>query len=131
MTDLQNSSSGENPLQTLGKAGRASRAAARATKVIRIIKMIRLLRFIKLYKQAELFRMKMNKSKKNKKKQGENDELEIPEETNISRVLSASNNKKIISLVLFMVFSLPMLDTSFWQTVYMDINYEITSLINT
>lgn len=118
MTAIDNSSSGENPLQTLGKAGRASRAAARATKVIRIIKMIRLLRFIKLYKQAEIFRMKIQKSKKNKKKQGGGgDELEIPEETNISRVLSASNNKKIISLVLFMVFSLPMLDTSFWQDV--------------
>lgn len=117
MSNLDNSTGGENPLQTLGKAGRASRAAARATKVIRIIRMIRLLRFVKLYKQAEIFRMKIQKSRKKQKKQGGTDDLEIPEETNISRVLSASNNKKIISLVLFMVFTLPMLDTSFWHDV--------------
>jgi len=120
MSDIVNADSGQNPLQTLGKAGRASRAAARATKVIRIIRMIRLLRFVKLYKQAEIFRMKIQKSKKHKTVV--NDEVEIPEESNISRVLSASNNKKIISLVLFMVFSLPMLDVSFWQDVFMDVN---------
>lgn len=74
--------------------------------------------------------MKINKGKK-KKNEKDNDELEIPVETNISRVLSASNNRKIISLVLFMVFSLPMLDTGFWDEVYMDVNYEISALINT
>lgn len=62
--------------------------------------------------------MKIKKSKKKKNdKDDKDDELEIPVESNISRVLSASNNKKIISLVLFMVFSLPMLDTSFWENV--------------
>lgn len=65
--------------------------------------------------------MRISKGKK-KKNEKDNDELEIPVETNISRVLSASNNRKIISLVLFMVFSLPMLDTGFWDEIYMDVN---------
>lgn len=66
--------------------------------------------------------MKIKKNKKHKSDVNKDDELEIPVESNISRVLSASNNKKIISLVLFMVFSLPMLDTSFWEDAYLDIN---------
>jgi len=54
--------------------------------------------------------------RKLKKKEEVHSEIEIPEESNLSNRLSDSNNKRVISLILIMVFTLPLLDTSFWQT---------------
>jgi len=59
---------------------------------------------------------------KRKKKNKDQNSTDIPEESKVSKKLSERTTKKVISLVLVMVFFLPMLDSAFWFYPYLSID---------
>ena len=107
---VSNSSSCSKQLQN---AGKASRAGTRTSRILRIIRLIRLIRLVKLYKNAQIA-MK-----------GEDDEepavteikLEnIDQESKVGKKLSEVTMKRVILIVLIMLFFLPFFETDFYMS---------------
>ncbi|EER12044.1 hypothetical protein Pmar_PMAR019150 [Perkinsus marinus ATCC 50983] len=102
------------------RVGRASRAGSRAARVVRMIRLIRLLRIVKLYKVA-LGRKKEEKKmeileKNDKKRTSTQSDLSSVEEkgdenfrdeSRVGKKLSELTTRKVILLVLAMLFVLP------------------------
>ena len=79
--------------------------AGRVTRVIRIIRLIRLIRIVKLYKQSQIARKAVNKKKKFESVQNhDEDSMDIPEESKISKVVSEHSTRAVIIMVLSMLF---------------------------
>jgi len=121
------SSGGQGAAQA-SQLARASRGARVGTKAGRVVRIIRLVRLVKLYKQAQ---MQMNKQDKKKegeeeedvmdklvreKQQREREEMEkkggtpqvTPTESKVGKKLSDLTTRRVIILVLVMMFSVPM-----------------------
>jgi class 3 adenylate cyclase len=106
---VSNSSSNSKQLQN---AGKASRAGTRTSRILRIIRLIRLIRLVKLYKNAQIAM----------KSEEDEEELVVAEinienigqESKVGKKLSEVTMKRVILIVLAMLFLLPLFETDFY-----------------
>eukprot|EP00397_Hematodinium_sp_SG-2012_P011350 GEMP01011487.1.p1 GENE.GEMP01011487.1~~GEMP01011487.1.p1 ORF type:complete len:998 (+),score=166.87 GEMP01011487.1:91-3084(+) len=97
------------------RAGRAGRVGTKAARIVRIIRLVRLVRIVKLYKSV-VFRF-------SKKKDQEQEDLlwdDYPDEammnqSRVSKKLSELTSKRVIMIVLGMLFCTPVFDYKTWE----------------
>ena len=123
---------------SLARAGRAARIGTRAGRIVRLI---RLIRIIKLYKNAR------NAMDKQKEKKGEDEEISAEElaqiqkknepnmnmqESKVGQKLSDLTTRKVIVIVLIMMFSVPLFSLDTYQDDPNSYNYglEMIALYN-
>ena len=117
---VSNSSSGSKQAKS---AGNASRAGTRTSRILRIIRLIRLIRIVKLYKNAQIANKKRN----------ENGEEEFVQEnldpqSRVGKQLSEMNMKRVILVVLLLLFLLPFFDTNFYYTAQTSWDFGLRNL---
>jgi len=95
---------------SLARAGRGARVGTRAGRIVRLV---RLIRIVKLYKHASkaLVKDEENELSKEELEQLENKRAEdaIPQESHVGRKLSDLTTRRVIVIVLIMMFSFPIL----------------------
>ena len=127
------------PNQGALRASRASRAGSKAGRIIRIVRVVRLIRLIKLMKVAEEVKAKKARKEAAKLQPGQEfdfddsdseDEDEdtkgapAPGESRVGRKLSDMTTRRVIILVLIMLFMLPLFSPSWWyQEIQMSNQY--------
>jgi class 3 adenylate cyclase len=106
--------SGKSDGKSVKDAGNASRAGARTARVFRIIRMVRLIRIVKLYKNILITLEK----KKQKLKVDDDDELirdlPVTSESKVGNKMSEVTMKRVIIIVMAMLFILPLFDNEFY-----------------
>ena len=115
-----------NSNNNLLQASRATKAGTRATRIIRIVRLVRLVRIVKLFKHYTLW----TKTKLGFHRQEHNSSYDLPvqgnykdesevgnEPTKIGKKLLASTSKRVISLVLIIILTLPAFesDSRIWN----------------
>ncbi|OMJ86393.1 hypothetical protein SteCoe_12120 [Stentor coeruleus] len=119
-------SSGSSNSKSLQNAGKASRAGTRSTRALRIIRIVRLIRIVKLYKNAKTA-MKNREMRKN-----EEDEIirDMPEvqESKVGKRMSEVTMKRVIIIVLALLFILPLFETDFYYTSQTSWEFGLTEL---
>jgi hypothetical protein len=123
---------------SLARAGRAARIGTRAGRIVRLI---RLIRIIKLYKNARKAMDKQNKNKNDEdisaeelaQIQGKNDPTKNLQESKVGQKLSDLTTRKVIVIVLVMMFSVPLfsLDTYQEDPNSYDYGLQMIALYNT
>jgi class 3 adenylate cyclase len=115
----------------LQNAGKASKAGTKATRALRIIRIVRLIRIVKLYKNAQAVLKK-------KPKDGEDAELlkgmQVTSESNVGKKMSDATMKRVIIIVLVMLFLLPFFETDFYFTYQTSWDFglvEMNKFVNT
>lgn len=123
---VSNSSSSSKKLQN---AGKASRAGTRTSRVLRIIRLVRLIRLVKLYKNAQIALKKAN--------DGEDEEIiqeikveNLDVESKVGKKLSEVTMKRVILIVLIMLFLLPFFDIDFYYSAQTSWVYGVSELDN-
>lgn len=91
----------------IAKAGRGARIGSRAIRVLRIMRLIRLVRISKLYKASQQLHIKDKESTNGT-------DLEMPEESKVGKKLSDLTTKRVIILVLSMIFAIILFNPSFY-----------------
>ncbi|CAG9331105.1 unnamed protein product [Blepharisma stoltei] len=102
-------------------ASKISRAGTRTTKYVRIIRLVRLLRVVKLYKNANVAITKTG-----------TEEIEaavIPKESQVGKRFSDLTIKRVIIIVLLMLFILPFFDTDFYDSDPTSWNFGLDEVI--
>lgn len=106
---------------SLARAGRAARIGTRAGRIVRLI---RLIRIIKLYKNARKAMDKQKDKKSNDEDisaeelaqiQGKNDPTKSMQESKVGQKLSDLTTRKVIVIVLVMMFSVPLFSLDTYQ----------------
>jgi len=109
----------------LARASRSARLGSKASKLVRVVRLIRMMRIVKLYKASnavaakkagedeedeyfEQIRIKREEEERRKAELEGKEEMEIPEETKIGKVLSEVTTQKVIIMVLVMMLSVPL-----------------------
>lgn len=105
---VSNSDSSSRQLQN---AAKASRAGTRTSRVLRIIRLIRLIRLVKLYKHAKVALKNGEEDEEDMQSELEN----IKNESQVGKKLSEVTMKRVILIVLLMLFLLPLLDNDFYM----------------
>ncbi|OMJ77930.1 hypothetical protein SteCoe_22364 [Stentor coeruleus] len=105
-------SSNSSDSQSLQKAGEASKAGAKSTRALRIIRIIRLIRIVKLYKNIKT----TLRNRELKKKKDEDTEQNFSEvsESKVGKKMSEVIMKRVIIIVLALLFILPLFETDFY-----------------
>lgn len=107
---VSNSSSGSKQLQN---AGKASRAGTRTSRILRIIRLVRLIRLVKLYKNAQIA-MKNGADDDDEELAQEIEIKNLDVESKVGKKLSEVTMKRVILIVLAMLFLLPLFDNDFY-----------------
>lgn len=94
------------------KSSKASRAGTRTSRIVRIIRLVRLIRIVRLYKSASKV---INNSDSDNE---DGHEEAIPKESQVGKKLSDLTIKRVIILVLVLLFFLPLFDTEFYLENY-------------
>ena len=115
-----NSSSNVNQIQS---AGKSSRAGTRAARVIKIVRLVRLMRIAKIYKHA-----KNAASKKGADQVSDNNNLAIPKESRVGRILSDLLTKRVIVLVMVILILIPLFDLEFFKTTVTSWEYGLQAI---
>lgn len=98
----------------VARAGRASRAGTKAGRIVRLVRLIRLIRIVKLYKRA----IEVQEDKKYDIHPGQDwghddeDDIGSGKESAVSKKLSEMTTRRVILLVLTMLFVLPWFQTN-------------------
>ena len=109
------STSNASQASSLARAGRGARIGTRAGRIVRLV---RLIRIVKLYKHAHKALEKEAEEEGDDKEltpeeleeiQNQNVESEIPKESHVGRKLSDLTTRRVIVIVLIMMFSVPIL----------------------
>lgn len=87
------------------RAGRASRAGTKAGRVVRIVRLVRLVRIVKLYKHL----------KRQKGEDVDEDPINADQPSQVGKRLSDLTTRRLIILVLSLLFLLPLFDATFWK----------------
>ena len=90
--------------------------------MLRVIRLVRLIRIVKLYKNAhkameqkkkrEAMLLGKTMSEEQTETEMQNEKIEIPEQSNVGKKLSDLTMKRVIVVVLTMLFTLPFLTSS-------------------
>lgn len=123
----------------LARAGRGARVGTRAGRIVRIIRLIRLIRIVKLYKHAQKAMIQQQEMRKQHEEEEEHahehainpismdpnavqeeeeeveEEIKVPEESKVGKKLSDLTTRRVILLVLAMMFSVPLFTISTYQ----------------
>lgn len=107
------SASNASQASSLARAGRGARVGTRAGRIVRLV---RLIRIVKLYKHAHKALEKETRDDDNQINAEEleqihnkNHEPDIPKESHVGRQLSDLTTRRVIVIVLIMMFSVPIL----------------------
>ena len=106
LVGIEEDQGGNSDTEQIQSAGKASRAGTRTSRIIRIIRLIRLISIVKLYKSA--------KQAMKDDDEEEQDSQEIPSESKVGKKLSDLTTKRVIILVLLMLFTLPLFENEFY-----------------
>ena len=106
-------SSSSNSGKSLQSAGKASRAGTKTTRALRIIRIVRLIRLVKLYKNAKAA---MKKREKNEELGELFKNLPVTSESKVGKKMAEVVMKRVILIVLVLLFILPLFDTDFYFT---------------
>lgn len=106
-------SSSSNSGKSLQSAGKASRAGTKTTRALRIIRIVRLIRLVKLYKNAKIA---MKKREKNQELDELFRNLPVTSESKVGKKMAEVVMKRVILIVLTLLFILPLFDTDFYFT---------------
>jgi class 3 adenylate cyclase len=125
---LNNQSSGNyNNNSQLQSASDASNAGKKTAKALVIIRLIRLVRIVKLYKNFTIALKKVKNQKTD-----ENDEIieEVSQatQTNVGKKMSEVTMKRVIILVLALLFILPFFQITFYYTFYTSWDFGVAEL---
>ena len=107
--------SGNSDGKSVKDAGNASRAGTRTTRVFRIIRIVRLIRIVKLYKNTLIAIEKKNRVKSEDEEELLKD-LPLTSESKVGNKMSEVTMRRVIIIVLTMLFILPLFDTEFYFT---------------
>lgn len=105
--------SGNSDTGSLQAAGKASRAGTKTARALRIIRIVRLIRIVKLYKNAKIALEKKNKN------EDEDDlfkDLPISKESQVGKQMSEVTMRRVIIIVLTLLFILPLFDMDFYYS---------------
>jgi hypothetical protein len=106
------SASNASQASSLARAGRSARVGTRAGRIVRLV---RLIRIVKLYKHAH---KALEKESSNDDEMtpdeleqihNSNNEADVPKESHVGRQLSDLTTRRVIVIVLIMMFSVPIL----------------------
>lgn len=107
------SASNASQASSLARAGRGARVGTRAGRIVRLV---RLIRIVKLYKHAHKALEKESKDDENQINAEELEQIhnktegpDIPKESHVGRQLSDLTTRRVIVIVLIMMFSVPIL----------------------
>lgn len=103
-------SNSNNSSRQLQNAAKASRAGTRTSRILRIIRLIRLIRLVKLYKHAKIALKNGEEDEEDLQNELEN----ITQESKVGKKLSEVTMKRVIFIVLIMLFVLPVLEGEFY-----------------
>lgn len=113
------SASNASQASSLARAGRGARVGTRAGRIVRLV---RLIRIVKLYKHAHKA-LEKESSEDNEdispeelaQIQANSHEPDIPKESHVGRKLSDLTTRRVIVIVLIMMFSVPILSLDTYQ----------------
>lgn len=120
---VSTSSSNAKQVQNAAKASRAGTKTARALRIIRIV---RLIRIVKLYKNANI--ALAQKKKKAEENDEEYQEIAVVNESKVGKKMSEVTMKRLIVIVLTLLFILPLLDSSFYYTEMYSWDFGVSEL---
>ena len=118
-SDTSSSNSG------LQNAADSSKAGKKTSQALNIVRLVRLVRIVKLYKTAL---KTMNKVNKRKVVDEEAIQEEAMKESNIGKKLSELTMKRVIVIVLSIIFILPFFQTSFYYSSQTSWDFGTTEL---
>jgi class 3 adenylate cyclase len=98
--------------KSLQNAGKASRAGTKTARALRIIRIVRLIRIVKLYKNAKIA-MKKRETLENKELFKD---LPLQTESRVGKKMSEVVMKRVIVIVLALLFVLPLFEHEFYFT---------------
>lgn len=105
--------SGNSDNNSLKAAGKASRAGTKTTRALRIIRIVRLIRIVKLYKNAKIA---MEKRQKNEDEDELFKDVPVGKESRVGKQMSEVTMRRVIIIVLALLFVLPLFDNEFYYT---------------
>lgn len=120
---VSNTSSSNKQLQN---AGKASRAGTRTSRILRIIRLIRLIRLVKLYKNAQI--AIKNAGDEEEQEQLKEELQNLGQESKVGKKLSEVTMKRVILIVLIMLFLLPMFEYDFYASSQTSWEYGVDEL---
>ncbi|OMJ77735.1 hypothetical protein SteCoe_22604 [Stentor coeruleus] len=120
---VSNTSSNNKQLQN---AGKASRAGTRTSRILRIIRLIRLIRLVKLYKNAQI--AIKNTGDEEEQEQLKEELQNLGQESRVGKKLSEVTMKRVILIVLIMLFLLPMFEYDFYASSQTSWEYGVNEL---
>ncbi|OMJ82155.1 hypothetical protein SteCoe_17232 [Stentor coeruleus] len=120
---VSNTSSSNKQLQN---AGKASRAGTRTSRILRIIRLIRLIRLVKLYKNAQI--AIKNTGDEEEQEQLKEELQNLGQESQVGKKLSEVTMKRVILIVLIMLFLLPMFEYDFYASSQTSWEYGVDEL---
>ncbi len=113
----------------MARASRGARLGSKASKLVRVVRLIRMLRIVKLYKHTNTVLGKRTDSEGNEEdvfiqqmlderaiENGSNEDVTMPEESKIGKVLSDVTTKKVIIIVLIVMLSVPLFSFNTYVT---------------
>ena len=109
----------------LASATQSASIASQAGKILWVVRLVRLIRIVKLYKNVsktiekkdedDPYNVEIKWVKKDEEEE-EEDTMLVPEESKVGRKLSDLTTKRVIVLVLAMMFATPLLTlTTYWD----------------
>ncbi|CAG9334471.1 unnamed protein product [Blepharisma stoltei] len=104
------------------QANQQSSFATSAAKVLRIVRLIRLIRIVRLYKSAS------SAIEKHESDSEDEEEVIIPKESQVGKRLSDLTIKRVIIIILCLLFILPFFDTEMYLTNYTSWDYGIQEI---
>lgn len=120
-------SSSSNSGKSLKSAGKASRAGTKTARALRIIRIVRLIRIVKLYKNA---RTAMKKREKNEEYGELFGNMPVTNESKVGKKMAEVVMKRVILIVLTLLFILPLFDTEFYYSSKTSWEFGLSELAN-